>query len=162
MLGPMLISHRASTIPCDPHVDDLVAVSGALDAAPAHLVGHSWRGFIALLTAIRRPDLVRSLILMEPPVLSLFVSTLPRPSEVLRVFFWRPRLAAAIVKFGVTVVAPAQKAFRRATMKRPWGRSAGVFSATSTLSGSRQCESSKCAITSQQIVRNCLERSFRR
>src|SRR5688500_16485333 len=35
-----------------PHVDDLAALLRVLDAAPAHLVGHSWGGFICLLTAI--------------------------------------------------------------------------------------------------------------
>lgn len=96
-----------------PHVDDLVAFLGAIDAAPAHLVGHSWGGFIALLAAIRRPEAVRSLVLLEPPVLSLFTSTPPRPLELLRLLFTRPGTALAIVKFGATAVAPAQKAYRR-------------------------------------------------
>jgi pimeloyl-ACP methyl ester carboxylesterase len=38
-----------------PHVDDLVAFLRAIDAAPAHLVGHSRGAFICLLTAIRQP-----------------------------------------------------------------------------------------------------------
>jgi len=33
----------------------------------AHLVGHSYGGVIALLAAARRPDLVRSLTVIEPP-----------------------------------------------------------------------------------------------
>lgn len=33
----------------------------------AHLVGHSYGGVIALLAAARRPELVRSLTLIEPP-----------------------------------------------------------------------------------------------
>jgi pimeloyl-ACP methyl ester carboxylesterase len=36
-----------------PHVEDLAALLNALRAAPAHLVGHSWGGFVALLTAVR-------------------------------------------------------------------------------------------------------------
>ena len=64
-----------------------------LDAAPAHLVGQSWGAFICLLAAIRRPELVRSLVLAEPPVLSLFMSTPPRPMELLRLFARRPRTA---------------------------------------------------------------------
>jgi non-heme chloroperoxidase len=96
-----------------PHVDDLAAFLRTMDAAPAHLVGHSWGGFICLLTAIRHPQAVRSLVLEEPPVLSLFVSTPPRPSELLRLFIRRPRTALAILKFGATTIAPARKAFRR-------------------------------------------------
>jgi pimeloyl-ACP methyl ester carboxylesterase len=95
------------------HVEDLIALIRSLDAAPAHLIGHSWGGLICLLTAIRSPDVVRSLVLMEPPVVSLFVSSPPRPSELLRVFIRRPGTAIAILKFGAGAIAPAQKAFRR-------------------------------------------------
>jgi pimeloyl-ACP methyl ester carboxylesterase len=96
-----------------PHVEDLTAFLRELDAAPAHLVGNSWGAFICLLTAVQHPDVVRTLVLEEPPVLSLFVSTPPRPMELLRLFVTRPRTAAAIVKFGVGAMGPAQQAFRR-------------------------------------------------
>lgn len=96
-----------------PHVEDLAAFLRAIDAAPAHLVGNSWGAFISLLTAVRHPDLVRTLVLEEPPVLSLFVSTPPRPSELIRLFVTRPRTAIAILKFGAGTIGPAQKAFER-------------------------------------------------
>ena len=96
-----------------PHVDDLIALLHAIDAAPAHLVGNSWGAFICLLTAIREPRVVRTLTLEEPPVLSLFVSTPPRPTELFRLLVRRPRTALAIVKFGAGTMSPAQKAFRR-------------------------------------------------
>ncbi len=53
--------------------------------------------------AIRYPELVRSLVLMEPPVMPLFVSAPPRPRELLRLLFTRP----------ATAFAPAEKAYRR-------------------------------------------------
>jgi len=96
-----------------PHVDDLVAFVRSIDAAPVHLVGHSWGGFVCLLTALRHPEVVRSLVLMEPPVLSLFVSTPPRPAELLRTFVRRPRMALAILKFGISAAVPAEKAYGR-------------------------------------------------
>jgi pimeloyl-ACP methyl ester carboxylesterase len=96
-----------------PHVDDLTALLRALDAAPAHLVGHSWGAFICLLTAIRQPQLVRSLVLAEPPVLSLFMSTPPRPMELLRLVVRRPRTARVILGFTAKTAFPAMKAFRR-------------------------------------------------
>ncbi len=104
--------------PMHVHVDDLLAFLAQTEAFPAHLVGHSWGGFVCLLAAIRRPEAVRSLVLMEPPVLSLFVSTPPRPSELLRTLLTRPRTALAIVRFGATAVAPAQKAYRRGDDER--------------------------------------------
>ncbi|GAC1435117.1 MAG: hypothetical protein NVSMB51_03850 [Solirubrobacteraceae bacterium] len=94
------------------HVEDLALLLRALDAVPAHLVGNSWGAFICLLTAMRHPELVRTLVLAEPPALTLFVSMPPRPSELLRLLLRRPRTATAIVKFGATTIGPAEKAFR--------------------------------------------------
>lgn len=92
------------------HVDDLEALLRAVDARPAHLVGHSYGGFVSLLLAIRRPDLVRSLVLAEPPVLTLFVSDPPKPLELLGLLARAPRTAAAIVGFGARGFAPARAA----------------------------------------------------
>ena len=95
------------------HVEDLRQVLAALHAAPAHLVGHSYGGFLCLLLALEDPSLVRSLVLIEPPVLTLFVSSTPTPLELARVILTRPRTAAAILRFGARGVAPAARAFRR-------------------------------------------------
>lgn len=97
-------------------VDDLGAFLEAAGAAPAHLVGHSYGGFLCLLLAIRQPHLVRTLVLAEPPVVTLFVSSTPRASEVLKLLLTRPRTALAILKFGATGIAPAIKAARRGDM----------------------------------------------
>ena len=95
-----------------PHVDDLVALLRVMGAAPAHLVGHSFGAFICLLTAIRHPQLVRTLVLQEPPVLSLFMSVPPRPTELLRLLR-RPRTALTILSFAAKTAVPAQKDFQR-------------------------------------------------
>ena len=95
------------------HVDDLVTLLRVMDATPAHLVGHSWGALICLLAAIRHPQVVRSLVLQEPPVLSLFVSTRPRPMELLGLFIRRPRTARVIFSFGAKTALPAERAFRR-------------------------------------------------
>jgi pimeloyl-ACP methyl ester carboxylesterase len=52
-------------------VADLTALIEALDLAPAHIVGHSFGGSIALRLAGERPDLFRSLIVQEPPLFNL-------------------------------------------------------------------------------------------
>jgi len=52
----------------DQQVDDLAAIIKALSAAPAHIIGHSFGGAVALRLALRHPELVRSLILIEPGV----------------------------------------------------------------------------------------------
>ena len=93
--------------------EDLRAVVRSLNASPAHLVGHSYGAFLALLFAMREPSLVRSLVLAEPPVITLFVSNTPKPLELLKLLATRPRTAAAIMKFGAMGVAPATTAARR-------------------------------------------------
>lgn len=48
--------------------DDLIAVIERLALAPAHLAGCSYGAFTTLLAAVKRPELVRTLVLGEPPV----------------------------------------------------------------------------------------------
>lgn len=57
------------------HVDDLAAMIKELDAGPAHLVGNSYGAYTALAFAVEHPELVRSLVLGEPPVLPLLSRT---------------------------------------------------------------------------------------
>jgi pimeloyl-ACP methyl ester carboxylesterase len=51
--------------------DDLADLIGALDLAPANVVGSSFGASIALGLAARRPELFRTLCAHEPPLLSL-------------------------------------------------------------------------------------------
>jgi pimeloyl-ACP methyl ester carboxylesterase len=48
------------------HRDDAVALIEALHAAPAVLVGYSGGSIVALDLAVHRPDLLRSLVLLDP------------------------------------------------------------------------------------------------
>jgi pimeloyl-ACP methyl ester carboxylesterase len=57
------------------HAADLAALVGKLKASPAHVVGHSYGAFIALALAVEHREFVRSLVLCEPPVLSLLSKT---------------------------------------------------------------------------------------
>ena len=55
------------------HARDLILFLDALHLKKAHIVGHSYGAAVALLAAIERPDLIRSLTLGEPsPFLGLF------------------------------------------------------------------------------------------
>lgn len=98
-----------------PHVDDLAAFLQTIDAVPAHLVGNSWGAFICLLTAIRHPELVRTLVLEEPPLLPLVIGAgaRPQPRVLLGSLISRPRTAIPVLRLGIGTVAPLQKAFRR-------------------------------------------------
>jgi non-heme chloroperoxidase len=99
------------------HVDDLVALLRALNLAPAHLVGNSYGAFICLRLALREPELVRSLVLGEPPVLPLFISIPSKPQELIRLFLKRPRTAVTIIRFAATGLGPATQAFQRADLE---------------------------------------------
>ena len=99
------------------HVEDLLALVTALGAAPAHLVGNSFGGLLCLLAAIRAPERVRSLMLLEPFVVPFFVSLPPKPLELLGLALRDPRLAAAIVRFGAGGLGPAQAAFERGDLE---------------------------------------------
>lgn len=100
------------------HVDDLQALLHSRKATPAHLVGHSYGAFLCLLLAIRAPDLVRTLVLAEPPVITLFVRMPPQPVELLQLLVRRPRTAAAIIRFGIGGAEPAARAFRRGNLEK--------------------------------------------
>ncbi len=91
---------RGAGDPWMTHADDLAAFLKGVVAAPAHLVGNSSGAFIALLTALAHPGLVRSLTLEEPPVVSLYVSTPPKPLELLSLLATHPRTALGIMSFG--------------------------------------------------------------
>jgi pimeloyl-ACP methyl ester carboxylesterase len=110
--------HDGADYSMDEHVDDLQRLLQRLDAAPAHIVGHSYGAFLGLLLALRKPALIRSLVLCEPPVITLFVSNRPKPLELLKLLLSRPRTAAAIIRFGALGVEPASKAFRDGDMQK--------------------------------------------
>jgi pimeloyl-ACP methyl ester carboxylesterase len=57
------------------HVADLGALVKELKATPAHLVGNSYGAYIALALAVDHPELVRGLVLGEPPILPLLSRT---------------------------------------------------------------------------------------
>ena len=63
--NPEIVPDYAATV----DAADLAGLMRRLDAAPAHLVGASIGGVAALFLAVQHPELVRSLVLAEPPVL---------------------------------------------------------------------------------------------
>jgi pimeloyl-ACP methyl ester carboxylesterase len=95
-----------------PHVDDLIALVENLRLGQVHLVGNSWGGFVCLLTALKRSDLVRSLVVQEPPVLPLFFSFPPKPWELLAVLVSRPRTGKALLNMIQRAVLPSVAALK--------------------------------------------------
>ncbi len=104
--------------PLDEHVDDLIALVTELGAAPSHLVGNSSGGLLCILAAIRAPELVRSLVLLEPFALPLLMSVPPGPVELIRLALKHPRTAAVVAHFGVRVMGRTQAAFERGDLEK--------------------------------------------
>ena len=66
-------------------VDDLATLIRELGIAPAHIVGHSFGGAIALMLALASPELVRALVLAEPAVRTV-LENLPGGEADLKAF----------------------------------------------------------------------------
>jgi pimeloyl-ACP methyl ester carboxylesterase len=93
------------------NAEDLYGLIGSLGLGPVHIVGHSYGAFTAIVCARRHPQVVRSLILEEPPLLPMIVADPNNPREILSLFRKSPRAALALIKFGEQAIAPAMKAF---------------------------------------------------
>ena len=81
------------------HTADLVALVEVLELAPVHLVGSSYGALTALTATVKRPDLIRSLVLGEPPLLP-WLTRLPEGAPLREAFI-------------TTAMGPAGKAFAR-------------------------------------------------
>ena len=79
------------------HTKDLVGFLQKLNAGPVHLIGHSFGGFTSLVATLERPDLIKSLTLLEPPVFSLLENV--------------PEAEGLMAEFMNNIVIPASKAF---------------------------------------------------
>jgi pimeloyl-ACP methyl ester carboxylesterase len=96
------------------HAEDLIALIEKLQLGKVHLVGNSSGAFVCLLAAQLRPDLVRTLSLEEPPVVSMFLQALPpKPAELWKLLFSSPGALLELIKFGAGVIGPATKAFQQ-------------------------------------------------
>ncbi len=95
----------------DAHADDLACLLQTLELGPAHLVGHSYGAGICMIAALRQPELVRTLVLMEPGMVPS-LSMPPRPPELLKLLLTRPRLGKAMIGFW-TKFAPSTAALKR-------------------------------------------------
>lgn len=80
------------------HSEDLAALLLTLDIAPAHIVGSSYGAYTALQLARDHPQLVRSLVLAEPPIFSLLTSS--EAGDSARRAYYRSTLDPARAAFG--------------------------------------------------------------
>ena len=78
---------------------DLRGLIEKLAAGPVDLVGHSYGGFIAAYLAADHPDLVRSLVLVEPAISTLLVEDESNQGQMLSLLLRSPSVALSARRF---------------------------------------------------------------
>ena len=90
-------SYRVSIV-----VEDVAALVRYLGAERAHLVGHDWGGVVAWHTAMRHPEVVDRLAIINAPHPAVFSREMRHPRQFLRswyaFFFQLPRLPEAAIR----------------------------------------------------------------
>ncbi|MDV3244961.1 MAG: alpha/beta hydrolase [Nitrososphaerales archaeon] len=89
---------------------DMKALVEKLGLAPVHLVGHSYGGFISAFLAADHPDLVRSLVLVEPAVSTMLVADQNSPVQLLALLLRSPTVALSARKFQSRALNPSLRA----------------------------------------------------
>lgn len=95
------------------HVDDLEGILNSLGGGPIHVIGHSYGALVSLYLAIKNPRLIRTLVLVEPPAFTMYVSDPPKPGEMLKLLLSKPRIAIALIKLWIGGLGPATNAMKR-------------------------------------------------
>ncbi len=97
---------------------DLKGFIEKLGIAPVHLVGHSYGGFIATYFAADNPDLIRSLVLVEPAVATLLLANPKSPAQLLSLLLSSPSVALSARRYQSGSLYPSLKALDAGEMNR--------------------------------------------
>ncbi len=92
---------------------DLIGLIQNLGISPVHLVGHSYGGFIAAYTATTRPELLRTLTLIEPAISTMILKNRKSLAQFFSLLLTSPSTAISAAKFQRSSLDPSLNAFRR-------------------------------------------------
>ncbi len=88
--------HGIERYESDELVGDVLGLIDHFGAETTHVVGHDWGGLVAWQTAIRHPERVEKLVVLNAPHPGRFLEVLPASSQLVRswylFFFQLPRL----------------------------------------------------------------------
>ncbi len=120
---------ETKSVPIEQVYEDAVALIESLNVGPVHFVGLSMGGFVAMRVAARRPELLRSLTLLDTACTAEMAINLPK--------YWGLNFTAQI--FGISsVIDPVmQSLFGQTVLKDP-ARAADVAAWRATLLGNRR------------------------
>jgi non-heme chloroperoxidase len=100
------------------NADDLKGLIEKLGIAPVHLVGHSYGGFVAAYLAADHPDLVRTLVLVEPAIATLLVEDPNSSGQMFSLLISNPGVALSARRFQTGSLVPALKALDAGQAKK--------------------------------------------
>ncbi|KAK4939762.1 hypothetical protein LTR10_020046 [Elasticomyces elasticus] len=87
---------------------DLASFIETLGIGPVHVLGNSSGATVVLWLSRTRPHLFRTLLLEEPPLMTLFVPTMPpEPLTVLSFLLWHPISFCYVIAYGANTISPA-------------------------------------------------------
>lgn len=82
------------------------------------LVGHSYGGFVSAFLAADHPDLVRSLVLVEPAISTLLVADQTSAAQALGLLFRSPSVALSGRRFQTRSLMPSLRALDEGDLER--------------------------------------------
>jgi len=97
---------------------DLKGLIEGLGIAPVHLVGHSYGGFAAAYLAADHPDLVRTLVLVEPAIATLLVEDPNSSGQMFALLISNPGVALSARRFQSGSLVPSLKALDSGQTKK--------------------------------------------
>ena len=92
---------------------DLIGLIQNLGMSPVHVVGHSYGGFIAAYTAATRPELLRTLTLIEPAISTMILKNRKSLAQFFSLLLTSPSTAVSAAKFQRSSLDPSLNAFKR-------------------------------------------------
>jgi pimeloyl-ACP methyl ester carboxylesterase len=94
------------------NADDLSSFIEKVVGGPATLIGHSYGGFICAFMAVQRPDLVKTLVLVEPAISTLLVADQSSSAQLLGLLLKSPSVALSGRRFQGGSLGPSLRALR--------------------------------------------------